>query len=614
MYEPRITRGLVSCAALAATLAIGQATYGAKPSPTGSDAAAIGKTIHDFHAEDFRGKEVKLSDLSGSKVVVVAFLGVECPLAKLYAPRLVKLASELSSQGVAFVGIDSNRQDSLAEIADFARDAKIEFPLLKDTGNVIADQIGATRTPQVFLLDQDRVVRYAGRIDDQYGIHNGGSYQRPAATSEELKRAIGELLAGKPVSAPVTEADGCLIGRARPVKDNAEVTYSKQIARIFNANCVECHRDGQIAPFALTSYDESAGWADMIAEVVSEGRMPPWHADPNHGTFSNDARLSNEEKQQIAAWAAAGAPQGDPSELPPAPQFASGWQMPDSPDAVIHIADKPYTVPAEGTVAYQYFMVDPGFTEDKWVRVAECLPDNRSVVHHIIVFVKPPTENPKDARGFQFLVGYAPGTRPYVLPDGMAKLIPAGSKLVFQMHYTSNGTEQVDRSSVGLCFVKDPKSVKQRVVTGNASNGRFVIPAGDGNHEVKSERKFVKDTTVMSLFPHMHLRGKSFRYELAYADGRKEILLDVPRYDFNWQNHFIFEKALVAPAGSVLKCTAHFDNSEENLANPDPTSEVRWGDQTWEEMMIGWYDIAVPAGDDPATYTDHRRGKDDEGE
>jgi peroxiredoxin len=570
-------------------------------------AATIGQKVSDFALEDFRGKQHGLNDFRDKKLVVLAFLGVECPLAKLYAPRLVALAGEYAARGVAFVGVDSNRQDSLAEMAAFARDHGVDFPFVKDTGNKLADQVGAARTPQVAVLDQRRVVRYLGRIDDQYGINNGGSYQRTKPQSEELRRALDELLADKAVSQPVTETDGCLIGRVRPARPDAEVTYSRQIARIFNHHCVECHRPGQIAPFALTSYEEASGWADMIAEVVRENRMPPWHANPKFGRFSNDSRLSDQEKSQIAAWVAAGAPAGDPSELPEAPTFPSGWMMGREPDLVVHMADKPYDVPAEGTVAYQYFAVDPGFKEDKWVQVAECMPDNHGVVHHIIVFVNPPRSDAKDAAGFQFLVGYAPGTRPFVLPDGMAKLIPAGSKLVFQMHYTPNGSKQQDRSSVGLCFVEDPSTIHHRVVTGNATNASFVIPPGDDNYEVLSQRRFLKDTTLLSLFPHMHLRGKSFRYELFYPDGTSEIILDVPRYDFNWQNHFILSPPKLVPAGTELKCTAHFDNSAENLANPDPTAKVRWGDQTWEEMMIGWYDIAVPVGEDPASFTDYRR-------
>lgn len=557
----------------------------------------IGRTIENFTLGDFRGTNHSLDDFADKKLVVVAFLGTECPLAKLYAPRLAALAEEFGPQGVAFIGIDSNRQDAVTEMSYYARDGKIAFPLLKDTGNSIADQFLAQRTPEVFVLDADRKVRYSGRIDDQFGV----GYQKNEPTRRDLALAIEELLAGKEVSQPNVEAAGCLIGRVRDVKADATVTYSNQISRIFQQHCVECHRPGQVAPFSLTEYSDAVGWADMIAEVVREQRMPPWHADPQYGHFSNDIRLTDDEKQMIYEWAAAGAPEGDRAELPAPQEFVDGWLLPKQPDQIIYMSDESYKVPAEGVVDYQYFTVDPGFTEDKWIRVAECMPGNRRVVHHIIVFVRPPagTSGSGDPRGFHFLAGFAPGTRPFVYPDNMAKRIPAGSKLVFQMHYTPCGEQFDDRSSIGLVFADDPTKIEYQVATVACANNLFQIPAGADNHKINSSKKFRDGATILSFFPHMHVRGKSFRYELVNADGSREILLDVPRYDFNWQNHFILSEPLQMPPKSKLYCTAHYDNSENNPANPDPTQAVRWGDQTWEEMMIGWFDMAVPVGEKP---------------
>ncbi len=558
----------------------------------------VGRSINDFSLQDFRGQQHALADWAGKPVVVVAFVGCECPLSKVYAPRLEQLSQEFAAQGVAFVGIDPNRQDSVTELAAYARTHGIEFPLLRDSGNVVADRFGAQRVPEVFVLDAERRVRYHGRIDDQYGIGAGSSgYAKPQLARRDLAEAITSVLAGKPVEVAETEATGCLIGRVRAPQADAAVTYSNQIARIMNNHCAECHRPGQIAPFALTNYEEAVGWADMIDEVVQQQRMPPWHADPRFGHFSNDIRLSDEQKAQIHAWVAAGAPEGDRKQLPEPPQFAEGWLMPEDPDQVIYMGDETFAVAPEGTVEYQYFEVDPGFTEDKWVATAECRPGNVAVVHHIIVFVRPPEglnrEN-RDARGFGFLAGFAPGTRPFVYPEGMAKKIPAGSKLVFQMHYTPNGSAATDRSMIGLKFVKDPSRITHQVATTNAVNAMFEIPAGADNHAVKATRKIRRDSLVLSYFPHMHLRGKSMKYEAWYADGTKEVLLDVPHYDFNWQNHFILEQPKLMPKGSKIHVLAHFDNSENNLANPDPNSAVRWGDQTWEEMMIGWFDVAIP--------------------
>ena len=447
------------------------------------------------------------------------------------------------------------------------------------------------------MLDEKRVVRYHGRIDGQYGFGFGVGYVKPVLDRRDLAIALEELLADKQVSMPVTEIKGCLIGRVREADENAEVTYSNQIARLLQNRCVYCHREGQIAPFAMTNYEEVAGWGEMIQEVVLEQRMPPWHADPKHGVFSNDAHLSSSEIKLISSWVEAGCPEGDRADLPEPHQFTAGWNMPHEPDAQIFIADEPVEVMAEGTEAYRYYTVDPGFTEDKWVKWAECMPGNAQVVHHIIVYIRPPgskarTRDP-DIRRFSFLAGFAPGTRPMAFPEGTAKKIPAGSQLVIQMHYTPCGTPQLDRSSVGLIFM-DKDEVTHIAATTNTADHEFVIPPHDANFRSEARTTFKRDTILLSLSPHMHLRGKSFRYEVTYPDGRQETLLDVPRYDFNWQNSFILAEPKLLPKGTEMHCTAYFDNSQDNLSNPDPTEEVRFGPQTWHEMMIGWYDVSYP--------------------
>ena len=554
--------------------------------------ASLGKKIDGFAAQDFRGKSHSLDEAKDSPLVVVAFLGVECPLSKLYAPRLGELAKKYEPQGVAFYAVDSNRQDSVTEMATFEKDHKLDFPFLKDLNNVLADKLAATRVPQVFVLDRDRVVRYAGRIDDQYGFQTGSGYAKTRVNRHDLIAALDELLADKPVSEPATEAIGCLIGRVLKPTGDTEVTYSNQIARLFQKRCVECHRPGQIGPFALQNYEEAVGWAEMVREVVNDQRMPPWFADPKFGHFRNNNSLSDAEKALIDKWVEAGAPEGDAKDLPAPIEYAGSWMMPGKPDAVFYMTEEPVDVPAEGTVDYRYYTVETGFTEDKWVQVAECMPDNRAVVHHMIVFLRPPADG-GGLESFGQLTGFAPGTRPYVLPTGMAKLIPAGWSLVFQMHYTPNGTPQKDRSMVGIKFA-DPATVKYRVATANALNFAFEIPAGDADYKVESETTYKKDVLLLSMFPHMHLRGKDFLYEIVLPNGTKETLLNVPRYDFNWQTSFVLDKPRPLPEGTILHCTAHFDNSEDNPANPDPSQPVRWGDQTWEEMMIGWFDIAVP--------------------
>ncbi len=580
-----ILTGLVACSGLifAAVPALAAAAQPPR---------RVGQVIESFALKDMQGAAHSLDDVKDAELVVVTFMGVECPLAKLYAPRLEELARKYEKQGVAFWMVDSNAQDSLAEMAHFSRTYGVTIPFLKDPGNAVADQFEAQRTPEVFVLDRQRVVRYRGRVDDQFGFQSGVGYQRPEAVEHDLADAIDELLAGKAVSQAMTRTPGCLIGRVRAPDEQSDVTYSNQIARLFQDHCVRCHRDGEIAPFSLSSYDEIVGWAPMIEEVVRENRMPPWHADPKFGHFANDARLSDEEKELLATWVANGAPEGDPADLPEPREFTPGWQI-STPDRVIAMNDKPYTVPAAGTVEYQYFVVDPGFTEDVWVREAQARAGNDAVVHHIIVFVAPPSlNNNRVGTGLRnLLVGTAPGNPPLVCPPGMAKRIAAGSKLVFQMHYTANGSEQQDLSSVGLVFA-DPKTVTREAKTDMAINTSFEVPAGAEDFVVEAWRNIRSDSLLLSFMPHMHLRGKAFRYEVQLPDGTTETLLNIPSYDFNWQNAYVFEKPKFVPKGSKLHCIAHFDNSEFNLANPDPTEPVGWGDQTWEEMMIGFFDRA----------------------
>lgn len=580
-------RTLAGCLAL---LVISLPAWADAARPAGGE--LLGRTIENFELRDFRGKPHALADYSDSQAVVVYFLGTECPLAKLYAPRVQRLSAEFAQRDVTVLGINSNVQDSLTELEHHVRVHGIEFPVLKDVGNQVADEFGATRTPQVFVLDKDRRVVYAGRVDGQYTFGSGVGSSSPSPKRDDLRIALEELLAGKPIAVAATEAKGCLIGRVREAR-TSDITYSKQIARIFQQHCVECHRQGKIAPFAMTNYEEVAGWGEMIREVVQQQRMPPWHANPAHGRFANEARLSDTEKQQIYAWVDAGCPAGDPADLPAPKQYHEGWYLPREPDQIVYMTDEEVDVKAEGTEPYRYYTVDPGFTEDKWVAGAEALPGNTAVVHHIIVFVRPPSGTPRDHGDSRMLVIYGPGTRPMPSRKGWARRVPAGSKLVFQMHYTPIGTPQKDRSMCGLIFC-DESEVTHRTVTTNSTNGSFVIPPHASDHSATSEQEFERDTILMSLFPHMHLRGKSFRYELTYPDGRHEVLLDVPLFDFNWQNHYILREPKLIPKGAKLVCTSHWDNSADNLANPDPSQEVRWGDQSWEEMHVGWYEVAFP--------------------
>lgn len=556
----------------------------------------IGQKIETFALPDHQGQMQSLDQWKEKPCLVVVFLGVECPLAKAYATKIPQILKPCDTQKVQVIAIDSNQQDSLSELAHFVKTMELAYPLLRDGGNKIADQFGATRTPEVFVLDASRTIRYHGRIDDQmtYGR------QRNAPEKKYLVDAVNAVLAGKPVGEPHIEAIGCHIGRllteSKPA-GSEPVVYTKHIAKILNARCVECHRPGEIAPFSLTSYGEAVGWAEMIREVTQERRMPPWHADPKHGKFANDASLSAEELDLLDRWVEGGAIEGDPADLPPGPTFVEGWRI-GQPDQVFYMSDKPHKIPAQGEVAYQYFVVDPGFKEDTWIQKAECRPGNREVVHHIIVAIQSP-DGRRKVQGeihSEFLTATAPGAKPLVLAEGMAKLVPAGSKLVFQMHYTPNGKATTDRSSVGFVYA-DAKTVKKQVGTDKAANARLAIPPGAAAHPVSASHRFDRDMDLLAMFPHMHLRGKAFKYTAIYPDGKREVLLDVPAYDFNWQNGYQLAEPKRMPRGTTMLCEALFDNSTANWANPNPKETVRWGDQTWEEMMIGYFDV-VPVDQD----------------
>jgi thiol-disulfide isomerase/thioredoxin len=555
---------------------------------------AIGARIEGISARDVHGNSWSLAGGGRNKVVVLAFLGTECPLVKSYVPRLIELARKYEPKGVVFLGVDPNRQDSHTALAAFVRTNQIAFAVAKDLKQRIADAVGATRTPEVVVLDRERRLRYRGRIDDQFGFvpsNKAAAYHRTKPTQNDLAAALDAILAGQPVARTETTASGCLIGRDRAVNPQGRVTYTNQVSRLLNERCVVCHRAGQIAPFALTSYQEAAGWADMMDEVAQAGRMPPWGADARIGKFRNEGHLTEAERQILSQWAADGAPEGDAKDLPEPPKFATGWMIP-KPDQILFMRDKPYEVPATGVVEYQHFVVETGWKEDRWISAIEPLPGNPAVVHHILIFVVPPGGRAQGLGGDDdFLAAYAPGLRPEPLPAGMARRVAAGSKLIFQMHYTPNGTRQTDLSSLGIKFA-DPKTVEKEVKVSSAINAVFQIPPGAAAHEVQSRYIFKRDSLLLAFLPHMHLRGKDFLYEAIYPDGRHERLLSVPRYDFGWQTNYRLDEPKRMPQGTVLHCVAHYDNSADNLNNPDPGTTVSWGDQTFEEMMIGFFEAA----------------------
>jgi hypothetical protein len=370
------------------------------------------------------------------------------------------------------------------------------------------------------------------------------------------------------------------------------ITYTKHVAPLLFNHCTDCHRAAMSAPMSLMTYDEVRPWARAIKQRVVKREMPPWSADRAHGTFKNDPSLSQAEIDTIVAWVDAGAPKGDDRDLPAAPQYADGWTI-GTPDAIFKMTE-PFQVPADGTIPYQYIRIPTNLTEDKWIQAIEFKPGDRRVVHHIIASAQPVGGDARDERtaGRTGLGGITPNKPGVTFPQGVARRLRANSEIILQMHYTTVGIATSDVTSVAVIYAKNPP--EKVVGGGNILNARFSIPPGAPAHEVRGERTFAEDTLLTSMMPHMHVRGRSMTYIAHYPDGRSETLLSVPKYDFNWQHTYELAEPKVMPKGSRLEVIATYDNSTANPFNPDPTATVRWGDQTWEEMMIGFYSTILP--------------------
>lgn len=553
----------------------------------GEQPTSIDRPVADFSLPTTDDGVVSFSTDPAIRFHVLCFLGTECPLARLYGPRLQRLSADFAARGVQFIGINSNLQDSMEELKEYVRQHGIEFPVAKDFDRRVAISAGATRTPEVFVVDLAGQIRYQGRIDDQYQP----GLSRSEAAQHDLRDALEQLLAGQPVARPKTTAVGCLIALPRETTANPQITFCDQVVRVLQEHCIECHRSGEIGPFPLDAYDQVVGWADMSLEVIEQGRMPPWHASPAHGSFANARHLSEQDKAVLRQWVESGMPYGQASQLPPPHQSVQGWRLAREPDAVYELSDKPFAVPAEGTVEYQYFVVDPGFTEDRWIHGAQVIPGNPAVVHHCIVFTRPP--DGADFRDIGLLSAYVPGQINGNLPQGYAQRVRAGSRFVFQMHYTPNGKPQHDLTRLGIVFA-EPDEVTHEVFALAGLEQEFEIPPAAASHEVQgSIGWFPKDGLLLSITPHMHLRGKSFQFRIE-SGAEVTTLLDVPAYDFNWQHSYELATPLPLEHVDRLTFSAVFDNSSGNPNNPDPAQSVTWGDQTWQEMAVTFLGVARP--------------------
>jgi len=400
--------------------------------------------------------------------------------------------------------------------------------------------------------------------------------------------------------------------------NSSNPTFYKDVLPVLQRNCQGCHRAGGIAPMAFVDYTSTRLFAPFIKNAVLSRKMPPWFADPRYGKFANDRSLPQADMKTLVAWADAGAPEGNPKEAPaPMTWTTTNWKI-GKPDIVYEMPTA-FNVPGSGVLEYHYVVIPTGFTQDRWVQMTEMQAGNPSVVHHANAFLRPPgspwmadakpgmvflaseAQSKSGVPGrnqYELIASYTPGLQPWICRPGAAKLVKAGSDIILEIHYITNGTPTTDKTKFGLIFYKGHP--ERRELTMNTGNSEFEIPAGDPNYEVKSQFAVGSDAELVGMMPHMHLRGKDFSYKVVYPTGESSTVLYVPHYDFHWQLYYSLEKPLMMPKGTRIECTAHFDNSLNNPMNPDPTKNVRWGPQSWDEMMLGWFDITTPAQTDPS--------------
>ncbi|MBO93293.1 MAG: hypothetical protein CMI32_00135 [Opitutales bacterium] len=582
---------IITCVGLVSLLTAAPSTPVRQgPKPIDATAHGVGRWVPDLSFTTIDGKQGKLSDFQTKKALVVAFTGASCPLSNKFSPSLAAIEEAYGKKDVAFVFVDPIAIEGAKEdLRKLAKAHGFKGPVILDEDESLAKGLGATTTTDTFVLDAARTLLYRGPVDDQYGI----GYQLDAPRKHYLRDALDAHLAGKPIHSKALWAPGCELDLNQDHSSKQNLTYHNRISRILQTHCAECHREGGVGPFALESYTDAKENAGMIRKVISEGIMPPWFAAaPPKGhpsPWANDRSLPPEDKADLISWIRNGKPEGNPADAPLSNKRASEWRI-GQPDVVFSLP-REVPVKATGQMPYVYLRVKTDFPEDRWVEAVEVRPTAPAVVHHVLVFVTEAGRFNRSQTGS--LAAYVPGNTFVEFPEGVAKKLPAGATLLFQMHYTPSGKATSDRTRIGLRFAK--KSPAKIIRTLPVANRRLRIPANESNHRETASRYVPTGTVVRAFMPHMHLRGKAFKYELLKQNGERETLLEVPRYDFNWQLRYELKEPRSLPSGSRIEVTGVFDNSSENPANPDPNRIVRWGDQSDEEMLIGYVECEIDA-------------------
>jgi len=543
--------------------------------------------VPNFTLLDDHGKAHELHRANG-RAVVLFFTGIGCPVARKNTGKLLDLKQRLGDD-VSVWAVYSDGQNDRDAVQREVQDLHAgDLPALIDERQGLALALGVQRTAEVVAIDtKDWTILYRGAVDDQ--LSEGA--EKPAPTQNYLQDALEAQLAGKPVATNKTAAKGCLISFEKTAPESDEpISYTKQVAPILQEKCASCHRDGDIGPFALSSYRVAKRKSRMIEEVLLTQRMPPWHADPHFGKFDAIPTLTAAELQTLIRWIDQGAPQDEGADpLAAASAAVADWPL-GKPDYIIKLP-QPEEIPATGVLSYRHIHLDSPVHEDAWLGATVVKPGNRAVLHHCIVYAKFPGSG-KDLGGDGVkIAGWAPGRIPGRLPEGTGIFVGKDAKLDIELHYTTNGTPQTDDTEIGLHLLHEKPPLAYK--TGMALKLDFSIPANAAEMETSATFRFDHNSIIYTLTPHMHVRGSWMNYEAFYPDGRHETLLAVPRYDFNWQTTYRLTEPLHVPAGTKIVCTGAFDNSPKNPFNPDPGKVVRWGQQSWDEMFIGYVGYAV---------------------
>ena len=583
----------------------------APPAPVDARSMGIGRFVDDATGVELDETQRSWRAGRGERLTVIALTSVTCPLCRKFGPALARIESAFSDRGVKFVYVNVSGLDSTEAMRKQVADLGFKGLYLNDRDGAIAAALGARTTTEIFVIDARNTLVYRGPVSDQYGV----DFTLDAPRQRLLESALEASLDGRLPAIAALASPGCAIEPRQstvPAPSVPAVTYARDISRIMQNNCVECHRAGGPGPFALDSFEAVSARATMIRAVTQEGTMPPWFAAPMHGAdgsakpspWANDRSLTAAEKQRIVAWIESGKPEGDRAELPAPRTFADGvWRI-GTPDAIVQLP-KPIAIKADGFMAYQTVVVSTNLAEDRWVKAVQIVPTDPSVVHHVLVFAldEVDAQNPRVRRRLAaeeaggYWAAYVPGNDHVIHGPGFARRLPARSSLLFQIHYTPNGTATSDRMKLGMVFADEPP--RHVVRTASIADRSIKIPPGAPNHRESAQVRIPADARILAFMPHMHVRGKAYRYELEPADGgERHTLLDIPAYDFNWQLRYELREPLVVERGATLHGTAWYDNSEGNPANPDPTKTVRWGPQTVDEMMLGYIEYYL-VNEDP---------------